>query len=66
MLWIFLFKSVCQRYNILDMDEDVKMQEQNFSGMEFQIFPTDYHTWGFPVFVLESPLQVRPSGIPKW
>ena len=34
--------------------------------MKFQIFSTDYHTWGFPVFVPEDPLQGGPAGLPKW
>ena len=47
------------------MDKDGKKSEHNFSGIEFQILPTDYHTWGCPVFVLETPLRGVPSGIPK-
>ena len=45
MLWPLSFKSECQRYNSLDMDEDVNISEQNVSGVEFQIFPIDCHTW---------------------
>lgn len=42
------------------------MTEQNFAGVNFQIFSTEYHTWGFPVFAPEAPLQGGMSGIPKW
>ena len=52
MLWPFSFKAVLQRYNILEIDEDRKSPEQKFSSVEFQIFFTDYHTWGCPVFIL--------------
>ena len=48
------------------MDEDVKTPEQNFSVVEFQFFPTYYHTWAYPVFVLESLMQVGMVGILKW
>ena len=48
------------------MDEDGKILEQRLSGVDFQFFPIYYHTWSCPVFVLESPLQGGPSGIPKW
>ena len=41
------------------MEKDWKTPEQKFSGMEFKNFPTDYHTWGCPVFFLEPP----PSGM---
>ena len=50
----------------MDMDEVGKTPEQKFAGVDFQNFPTDFHTWGCPVFVLESPLQGGPSGLPKW
>ena len=65
-MWNLYFKEVCNRYNSPDMDEDGKMMQKNFAGVEFQIFPTDYHTWGCPVFVLEYPLYGGPAGIPKW
>ena len=34
------------------MEKCVKNPDQKFSGMELQIYLTDYHTWGFPVLVL--------------
>ena len=46
MLCPFSFKSAYQSYNILEMYEDGKIPDQNFSGMEFQNFPTKYHSWG--------------------
>ena len=42
------------------------MPENNFEGVKFQKFPTDYYTWGRPIFVLESPLKGGSPGIPKW
>ena len=66
MMWPFSFKSEYQRYNILEMDEDVKTPEQKFSGVELQIHPTDYYTCFFPIFVLEAPLQGGLAGLPKW
>ena len=36
------------------MEEDRKTLEQNFAGVDFQIFPTDYHTCVYPVFLLEK------------
>ena len=38
------FNATFRRYNSLDMDEDIKTSEQKFPGVEFQIFPIDYHT----------------------
>ena len=65
-MWPFSFNAACQRYNILEMYEDVKTPEKKFAGMEFQFFPTDYHTWGFPMFILEAPLQVGLVVLSKW
>ena len=48
------------------MDKDIKTPGYKFSGVNFQIFPTDYHTWVFPVFVQEAPMKGGPKGIPKW
>ena len=66
MLRTFFFQEGWQSYNSLELDEDRKTPEQKISGMEFQNFPTDYHTWVCPVFVLEPPLQGGPEGLPKW
>ena len=66
MLCPFYFKAGFQRYNILEIDEDGKTTEQRFSGVDLQSPPTDYHTWGCPIFVLEAPLQGGPEGPPKW
>ena len=48
------------------MDEDGKMPEQKFSGVEFKKCPTDYHNWGCPVFIVKAPMQRGMAGIPKW
>ena len=66
MLWNFYFKAFCQRYNNLEMEKYKENLEQNFYGVEFHIFPIDYHKWGRPVFILEDPLQGGPTGLPKW
>ena len=51
---------------ILETDKDGKMPEQSLSGVEFQIFLKEYHTWGLTVFILESPLKGGLEGITKW
>ena len=48
------------------MDEHRKTPEQKFSGLELQIFPKGYYTWGFPVFFLVAPLKGGLTGLPKW
>ena len=62
MMWPFYFKAACQKYNNMEIYEERKTPDQKFSGVEFQIFLTDYHTWGFLFFVLEAPPQGNRQG----
>ena len=48
------------------MYKDIKTTEQKFSRVEFQSFPTDFHTWGCPTFVIEPPLHGGPTGLSIW
>ena len=48
------------------MYEYGKTLEQKLSSVEYHIFPTYYHTWGFPVLVIEDPLQVGLKRLTKW
>ena len=57
MMWTLSFKAELQRYNNLYMEKYRKIPDKTFMGLEFQIFPMDYHTWGCRMFVLEAPLQ---------
>ena len=66
MMWHLSFKTACQIYNSLEMGNDGKMPEQKFAGVEFQIPPTEYHTWGFTVFFLEALFQGGMPGLYKW
>ena len=65
-MWNFPLNAACKSYNSLEMDEDGKTPDKKFLGLEFQICPTGYHTWGFPIVVLYDPLQGWLTGIPKW
>ena len=65
MLWHFSLKEVCQIYNNLEIDKDVKILEHKFSGVEYQNFPTEYHTWDCLVFVIGASLRGGLEGIPK-
>ena len=65
MLCPLYFKAEYQMYNSLEMDEDGKTLGQKFYGVEFQIFPSDYHICGCPVSILEDSLQGGPEELPK-
>ena len=38
------------------MGKDKKTPEKNSAGVELKFSPTDYLTWGCPIFVLEASL----------
>ena len=65
-MWPLLFKLLFQRYNRLDMDEELNTTEHNITGVDFQICLMEYHTWGYPLFFLEDPVQGGLAGLPKW
>ena len=50
----------------MEMDEEGRNPEHKFANVEFQNFPTDYHSWSCPVFLLEAPLQGGPASIANW
>ena len=66
MLCHLSFESSGHRYNSLEIDEEVNTPEHKYSNVEFRILPIDYHTWVYPVFFLEFPLQGGPARLPKW
>ena len=42
-----------------------KFPEQKFVGVELQILPMGYNTWGCPIFVLQEGLSVLTKWEPK-
>ena len=39
---------------------------EKFASTHEEIVPTDFHTWGCPVFVLDAENQSGFTGTPKW
>ncbi len=66
MLWPMALKAAETRMNQLTLAVDRTTPLSRFSGCEPKIFVHDFHTWGFPVFVLDGRLQTNPKGVPKW
>lgn len=66
MLWPLALKVACERMNNLSLDDDGNSPASILAGTENQIIVENYHTFGCPVFVLDSSLQSRSIGPPKW
>eukprot|EP00957_Ditylum_brightwellii_P133976 10215820-Ditylum_brightwellii.AAC.1 len=66
MLWHYALKAAevyCHRF---DVDNDGVSPEEIFSNVRTVRSLEDEHTWGCPVYVLDSRLQDRAGETPKW
>ena len=50
----------------MNLDVNGKSPIQKICKTYKPIDVSTYHTWGCPVFVLESKVQTNPKGLPKW
>ena len=65
-LWPFAMQCIVDRHNRLSLDENNKSPLEKFPGIEDEPIPTHFHTFGCPVFILDSPNQSGSIGTPKW
>ena len=67
MLWPFTTKCAKDRMNNLHVDLNLETQDMKFSNTKaLNIQLNHYHTFGYPVYILDSRLQTNPKGVPKW
>ena len=64
-LWPYAVQAIVERHNRLALDKNGKSPLEKFSGIKDEITPTNIHTWGCPVFILEEANQSRGIGITK-
>ena len=65
-LWPYALLSVIERHNRLSLDKNGRSPMEKFASTCEEIDPTDFHTWGCPVFVLDAENQSGKLGTPKW
>ena len=67
MLCLFAVKAAIERLNLLQLDLDGNTTTDKFYNIN-NIKPNahEYHTFGCPVYVLNSKLQSGYLGPPKW
>ncbi|KAL7457785.1 hypothetical protein ACHAXS_000408, partial [Conticribra weissflogii] len=66
-LWPLALKAAQDRLNQLNINLDGKTPEMLFSDVAAaSLRLRDFHTWGCPVYILDSWLQSNPKGVPKW
>ena len=66
MLWPFALLAYIERRNNLQLDSNNQTPLQKICKLGKKLDITKFHTWGCPVFVLESQIQTDPKGLPKW
>ena len=64
--WPFALKYACDRHNRLHIDSLGYTPLERFSRTRSPITPDIFHTWGCPVFVLDSRQQSGIGSVPKW
>ena len=64
-LWPYAAQCLVERHNRLSLDEHAKSPLEKWSGIEDNITPSDFHTWGCPVYILDAANQ-GAIGTPKW
>ena len=65
-LWPFALKMACDNYNNFHLNNDGKSPIERLTGCSHSFQFQDFHTWGCPVYVLDSRLQSGIKGVPKW
>ena len=64
-LWPYAMQSIVERHNRLSLDINGRSPLEKFSNTIDNIDPTDFHTWGCPVYILDAANQ-GAIGTPKW
>ena len=67
MLWPFVTKCAQDRMTNLHVDLNLETPDMKFSNTKaVNVQLKHYHTFGCPVYILDSRLQMNPKGVPKW
>ena len=65
-LWPFALKNIETRLNELGLGSDLQAPLKRFSNQKLKIDPSQWHTFGFPCYALDSWLQSGLGTTPKW
>ena len=65
-LWPFAMQAVVDRHNCFSLDKDGRSPIEKFSGVQDDINTSDFHTFGYPTFILNAANQSGYGGTPKW
>ena len=58
--------AIIERHNVLKFDANGKIPLEKFSGVQGDVGIKHFHTWGCPVYLLDSILQGGHGKLPMW
>ena len=64
-LWQYALQAIIKRHNRLSLNADGLSPLERFSGIIDDNMPTEFHTFGCPVFILDAANQTGTIGTPK-
>ena len=66
MLWSLASLVVAERHNVLKFDANEKIPLEKIYIVQGDVGIKHFHTWGCPVYVLDSKIQDGHGKLPKW
>ena len=65
-LWPYAIQEIIKQHIRLTLDDNGKSPLEKFTGLMDDMVPTNFHTWGCPVYILHTANQTGAIGMPKW
>ena len=65
-LWTHSLKAFIEQLNVIKVDDDGITPMEKFAVTTTDNTLKNHHTWGCPVYVLDTRLQGNLSGLTKW
>ena len=65
-LWLYTIQAIVGQHNHLSMDNEGCIPLEKFTSITNSKLPTNFHTWGCPIYILDAVNQYGVIGTPKW
>jgi len=62
----YTVQTIAERHNWIDLNKNGQSPLKKFTGTIDDKIPTNFHTWGFPMYILDNENQSGGIGTPKW
>ena len=65
-LWIYTVQAIVEQHNCIALDKEGRSPFEKYIGKMDDKSPTNFHTWGCPVIILDVENQSGAIDTPKW